>query len=692
MGKRIHVLRTYGILKEATQMPRYIMLLALLVALLWQACTDPNYDNYRPDLLPELSEKTLERYKDTSKVLPCLREVSKRDRLDSLLRISEQLKNFDELTALVYAQEAYDLATVENWEVARGISAHMVGLLKSRQATFGEKVESAMVDARISQRLLRDEGLELWDIENDGLIGHLHYRAYNLDSASFLAKRALERIEKSENPTQYDKQKAFIYHDLANIYFDLGGDEALRYFALSDSLYDKIGNTKNRSFLWHTWGLYYQILGDYKKADSIYFNCIGIGRVNNNNAILSDVYRSKGLIEYWRFKESKDKKFFENGVEFLQTALKYGKDDSHRAFNLLGYTYKQGADLLSTPSMVDSSLKFFDLAIKEGGKEGAIIALDGPGEEILATCNKFPDKCRTILGLKPDEQATDYIHNAYQATLDTITYQSRSAYQRINSIEQRDIKVAAERKTANQLYFGVGIICFLILIFLVLYQQQQNKRLQARMIALRAQINPHFISNSLNAIESLINHDKKEQAGKYLIHFSRLSRQILNSSATSTVSLTAELKTLEHFLALEELRFKGKLDYDIAVEPGLNSDMVEVPAMILQPFIENSIWHGIKPKPDGGFIMVEAKREEDVLLITIEDDGIGREQAAINKKASPLKQKSMGMEITAERIKAAGKVKGSNVSFVDLKNDDGSARGTKVVIRMPYKLRKQVTA
>ncbi|MEL6194384.1 MAG: hypothetical protein AAFR66_20150, partial [Bacteroidota bacterium] len=130
-------------MKEATQMPRYVMLLVILVALLWQACTDPNYDNYRPDLLPELSEKTLERYKDTSKVMPCLREVSKKDRLDSLLRITEQLKNFDELAALMYAQEAYDLSTAENWEVARGISAHLVGLLKSRQTSFGEKVESA---------------------------------------------------------------------------------------------------------------------------------------------------------------------------------------------------------------------------------------------------------------------------------------------------------------------------------------------------------------------------------------------------------------------------------------------------------------------------------------------------------------------------------------------------------------------
>ena len=688
MGKRIHVLRTYGILKEATQMPRYIMLLALLVALLWQACTDPNYDNYRPDLIPELSEKTLERYKDTSKVLPCLREVSKRDRLDSLLRITEQLKNFDELAALMYAQEAYDLSTAEDWEVARGISAHMVGLLKSRQTTFGEKVESAMVDARISQRLLRDEGLELWDIENDGLIGHLHYRSGFSDSAIFFAERALKRIEQSENPSAYYNQKAILYNDLAHINWYKDSLATINYYELSDSLYELAENIENRSLLWVSWANYYMNFKEYDRADSILFNCIGVGRVNNNNSLLAVAYRSKGFLEYWKFFQKNDRKFFENGIEYLTTSYEYDSEGAYRAFELLGYTYTLGNSRLGNQAYLDSSLKYFDKAIVEGRKEGVFNSLNGPSYEMLSICNKDSNLCKQILGKSPLE----YIHDAYDSTLDTITSQSRTAYQRINDIEQRDIRIAAERKANNQLYVGIGIISFLILIFIVVYQQQQNKRLQARMVALRAQINPHFISNSLNAIESLINHDKKEQAGKYLIHFSRLSRQILNSSATSTVSLTAELKTLEHFLALEELRFKGKLDYDIAVEPGLNSDMVEVPAMILQPFIENSIWHGIKPKPDGGFIMVEAKREEDVLLITIEDDGIGREQAAINKKASPLKQKSMGMEITAERIKAAGKVKGSNVSFVDLKNDDGSARGTKVVIRMPYKLRKQVTA
>ncbi|MEM6763396.1 MAG: histidine kinase, partial [Bacteroidota bacterium] len=654
---------------ETTQRPRYAIFLALVV-LLCHACTDPNYDDYRPDLLPELSEKTLERYKDTSEVFPSLREVGKKDRLDSLLRITEQLKNFDELAALLYAQAAYDLSTAENWEVARGISAHLVGLLKSRQTTYGERVASAMVDARISQSLLRDEALDLWSIENDGLIGHLHYRSGNLDSATFFAGRALEHIESMENPSQFNKQKAFVYHDLANIFMEEDENEALRYFWLSDSLYEKIGNTKNRSFLWYSLSTLYLYKDLYDKADSVLLNCIGIGRATNNNTLLADVYRAKGLIEYFRFKESRDRQDFDHGIDHLRNSFTYGKRVSYGTYELIGYTYQLGRRILGENAFRDSALKYFDLATVEARKDGALVSLDGSNEEILNICFEDSALCSEMLMATGPE----YVHEIYQTILDTVTSQSRTAYQRLNEIVQRDIREKAERKSNNQLYVSIGIIGFLILLFIVLYQQQQNKRLQARMIALRAQINPHFISNSLNAIESLINHDKKEQAGKYLIHFSRLSRQILNSSATSTVSLTAELKTLEHFLALEELRFKGKLDYDIAVQPGLNSDMVEVPAMILQPFIENSIWHGIKPKPEGGFIMVEAKREEDVLLITIEDDGIGREKAAANKKASPLKQKSMGMEITAERIKAAGKVKGSNVSFVDLKNDDGSAR------------------
>ncbi|MEM8900938.1 MAG: histidine kinase [Bacteroidota bacterium] len=672
-------------LKETTLVPHFVILLALM-AFLGQGCEDPDYKDYRPDEVKELSEQAMEQYIDTGLVFSRINSLGDKERLDSLITIAEQIKDFDEESALIYAEQAYNLATARDWEVARGISAHMVGFLKSRQSRWGDNVETAMVDAKISQRLLRDKGMDLWDVYNDELIGYLHFTAGEVDSATYFFDLALSRIASAENPSSYNKQKAILYHHLANTFFSENKNESSKYYAKSDSLYNLIGDTKSRSFLSFGWATLYSYYDEYDKADSMLANCIGVGRLTNNNALLAEVYRSKGLIEYYRLKETEEREFLDRGINNLRTSFNFGKNELYRAYELMGYTYNLGSDIFVNRSLKDSALRYFSLAIEEGKEAGTIWALYGTSGEILSICFDDTALCSAIL----ETTGPEYVHAAYKDVLNTATSETRTAYSRINSIEQRDLKLAADRKTSIQFYIGIGIIGFLIMIFLILYQQQQNKRLQARMVALRAQINPHFISNSLNAIESLINHDKKEQAGKYLIHFSRLSRQILNSSATSTVSLTAELKTLEHFLALEELRFKGKLDYDIAVQPGLNSDMVEVPAMILQPFIENSIWHGIKPKPDGGFIMVEAKREEDVLLITIEDDGIGREKAAANKKASPIKQKSMGMEITAERIKAAGKVKGPNVSFVDLKNDDGSARGTKVIIRMPYKLRKQV--
>lgn len=205
------------------------------------------------------------------------------------------------------------------------------------------------------------------------------------------------------------------------------------------------------------------------------------------------------------------------------------------------------------------------------------------------------------------------------------------------------------------------------------------------MEALRAQINPHFMSNSLNAIENLINQDKKQEAAKYLIHFSRLSRQILQRSRSPNVSLKEELRTLKHFLELEKLRFQDKLNYEIVVDDKLNTELVEVPALLLQPYVENAIWHGIKPKAEPSHLRIELRREDKYLLGIVEDDGIGRERSRELKAQSVLQQKSMGMEITEERIQGMGKVKGTQVEVIDLRNDSGEPAGTRVQIRLPLR-------
>ena len=150
-------------------------------------------------------------------------------------------------------------------------------------------------------------------------------------------------------------------------------------------------------------------------------------------------------------------------------------------------------------------------------------------------------------------------------------------------------------------------------------------------------------------------------------------------------SLSSELKTLDHFLALEQLRFRDKLTYNIELDPDIDGALVEVPAMILQPYAENAIWHGIKPKPEGGHVQVGVRKEGKVLVFIVEDNGIGREQSRALKQASVMKHKSMGMKVTEDRIKAMGRVKGSQVEIQDLKDAAGSATGTRVIIRLPFK-------
>lgn len=276
-----------------------------------------------------------------------------------------------------------------------------------------------------------------------------------------------------------------------------------------------------------------------------------------------------------------------------------------------------------------------------------------------------------------------FLDDNYQGVVDTITNHLNSANQQRFDFELAQEKADRRRHMRNIWFISSSVLLFIIVIAFGFGQYLKRKRAQAQMEALRAQINPHFISNSLNAIESLVNLDQREAAAKYLIHFSRLSRRILNGSRSSTSSLAEELETMRHYLTLEQLRFRDKLQYEIEVSPDLDADQLEMPAMILQPFIENAILHGIKPKSEPGRLLIKVFRRDKYLICVIEDDGIGREQAQRLKTqtALPGKHKSLGMKITRERLEGAG----GRMEIEDLKSDTGEAVGTRVTLRVPYR-------
>jgi ligand-binding sensor domain-containing protein/two-component sensor histidine kinase len=214
----------------------------------------------------------------------------------------------------------------------------------------------------------------------------------------------------------------------------------------------------------------------------------------------------------------------------------------------------------------------------------------------------------------------------------------------------------------------------------------QQQIAQTEMKALRAQMNPHFIFNSLNSIQKYILKKEHFEASQYLTKFSRLIRLILDHSNQSTIALSSELELLKLYIEMESLRFDNKFDYKIFTDNGLQPDTVEIPSMLVQPYVENAIWHGLLHKETKGILILSfEKNDAGSLIVTIEDDGIGRDKAAELKSKQVLKKKSYGMQITEDRIAIINRIQNMNATseIEDLIDENGNATGTRVTLNIP---------
>ena len=219
---------------------------------------------------------------------------------------------------------------------------------------------------------------------------------------------------------------------------------------------------------------------------------------------------------------------------------------------------------------------------------------------------------------------------------------------------------------------------------------QENMSLKQRvtelkMQALRAQMNPHFIFNSLNSINNFILRNEKEQASEYLIKFSKLIRLILENSMYSLISLDKELEALALYIELEALRFEHFFEHEIRYSNDLDTLSIKVPPLILQPFVENAIHHGLIPKNSPGHLVIDIREKDDRLLFTIKDDGIGREQAAKLRAHTKHMHQSLGVAVTSERINALTNDNSntpSKVEIHDLVDPSGKAEGTEVHLNL----------
>jgi LytS/YehU family sensor histidine kinase len=212
--------------------------------------------------------------------------------------------------------------------------------------------------------------------------------------------------------------------------------------------------------------------------------------------------------------------------------------------------------------------------------------------------------------------------------------------------------------------------------------QLSEQMAELKMQALRAQMNPHFIFNALNSIQHLIVKNEGDLAFSYLSKFSRLLRMILNVSDKAFVSLEVEVEMLQLYLDLEALRFDHHMHYSIDVEED-DITGISIPTLLIQPYVENAIWHGLVPKTGTRELNITITATTDRLIISVKDNGIGRKRAAEIKSMQPIRYESKGMSINSDRLSIIGDPRQSKVEIIDLYNDNGEAAGTKVVISMP---------
>ncbi len=200
--------------------------------------------------------------------------------------------------------------------------------------------------------------------------------------------------------------------------------------------------------------------------------------------------------------------------------------------------------------------------------------------------------------------------------------------------------------------------------------------------ALRAQINPHFIFNSLSSIQHLITLNDKTASLRYLSKFSRLTRNILESSIETNAMLNEEIKMIEDYLELESLRFDNAFSYKINIDENLDLNTIEIPFMILQPFVENAIIHGLLPKKNGPKqLIINFKEENGFVVCEIDDNGVGRRHVKKEKRSYQKEKKSRGLEITKQRLASLNKHQDA-IKISD-KYIDGKSSGTKVTIKIP---------
>jgi tetratricopeptide (TPR) repeat protein len=332
-----------------------------------------------------------------------------------------------------------------------------------------------------------------------------------------------------------------------------------------------------------------------------------------------------------------------------------------------------------------------DIYIKKNDPEEAVVLLKNAygialekGHTLEA--QKSVKRLDSLYSITGNTDASVSLYRDFLGKLPDIVSKDRSLVDNkiLEDTEQRISQLEKEKELKDQLirkknvfnYSLIGVLILLTGLIIFIFRTLKKVQIKNKKIALqslRREMNPHFIFNSLNSVNHFIATNNELEANQYLTKFSKLMRGVMENSTEDFIPLQQELDLLQNYLALEKTRFADKFDYEIRVDESLNMQSLKIPGMLVQPFLENAVWHGLRYRSEKGFLKLSFEKEDQHLKITIEDNGIGIEESKKQKTEHQKAREGRGMKNTLERIQLLNDLykKDITCSVKDKENSSG---------------------
>lgn len=347
---------------------------------------------------------------------------------------------------------------------------------------------------------------------------------------------------------------------------------------------------------------------------------------------------------------------------------------------------------------VEQIQELAEIYIKKNDPKEAIVLLKNAYDIALQKghtleAQKSVKKLDSLYNISENTDASVLLYRDFLGKLPDLVSKDRSLVDNkiLEDTEQKISQLLQEKKLKDELirkknifnYSLIGVLILLTGLIIFIFRTLKKVQIKNKKIALqslRREMNPHFIFNSLNSVNHFISTNNELEANQYLTKFSKLMRGVMENSSEDFIPFQQELDLLQNYLALEKTRFADKFDYEIEVDESLNTQNLKVPGMLIQPFLENAVWHGLRYRTDKGFLSLKFTKNNDLLKITIKDNGIGIEESKKQKTEHQKTREGRGMKNTLERIRLLNDLYKKNIVCTVKDSENGVLVEVSIII------------